>query len=82
MAGDCGDGGAQPQLLVRRMEQAYTGLAGDRYLYEGPIGDFQAELELDAEGLVRHYPSLYTAGLKHCIASSAWRRHTRGTDPE
>lgn len=49
-----------PALIPRRMEQAYTRLAGQRYLYEGPIGEFQAELELDAAGLVRHYPSLFT----------------------
>lgn len=51
---------AVPSLSVRRMEQAYTRLGGGRYLYEGPIGAFQAELELDADGLVRHYPSLFT----------------------
>ncbi|WP_027864112.1 putative glycolipid-binding domain-containing protein [Massilia alkalitolerans] len=49
-----------PALAARRMEQAYTRLADGRYLYEWPIGDFQAELELDADGLVRHYPSLFT----------------------
>jgi hypothetical protein len=49
-----------PSLAARRMEQAYTRLAGGRYLYEGPIGEFHAELELDADGLVRHYPSLFS----------------------
>lgn len=49
-----------PSLATRRMEQAYTRLAGGRYLYEGPIGEFQAELDVDADGLVRHYPSLFT----------------------
>lgn len=48
-----------PSLATRPMEQAYTRLAEGRYLYEGPIGDFQAELELDADGLVLHYPALF-----------------------
>ncbi|MFN3791119.1 putative glycolipid-binding domain-containing protein [Massilia sp.] len=49
-----------PALAPRRMEQAYTRLAEGRYLYEGPIGEFRAELELDADGLVRHYPALFS----------------------
>lgn len=49
-----------PSLAVFPMEQAYTRLADGRYLYEGPIGEFQAELALDGDGLVRHYPSLFT----------------------
>ena len=47
-------------LAPRRMEQAYTRLAEGRYLDEGPIGDFQAELALDGDGLVLRYPSLFT----------------------
>ena len=49
-----------PSLAALRREQAYTRLADGRYLYEGPIGAFQAELELDADGLVLRYPSLFT----------------------
>lgn len=49
-----------PALVARRMEQAYTRLPDGRCLYEGPIGEFQAELTLDTDGLVRHYPSLFT----------------------
>lgn len=49
-----------PSLAPRRLEQAYTPLADGRYLYEGPIGSFQAVLELDADGLVLRYPSLFT----------------------
>lgn len=49
-----------PSLAAHPMEQAYTRLGAGRYLYEGPIDEFQAELELDADGLVRHYPALFT----------------------
>lgn len=49
-----------PSLAARRLEQAYTPLPDGRYLYEGPIGVFQAELELDPEGLVLRYPLLFT----------------------
>ncbi len=49
-----------PSLAAHRMEQAYTLLPDGRCLYEGPIGEFQAELELDADGLVLRYPSLFT----------------------
>ena len=49
-----------PSLAARPMEQAYTRLLEGRYLYEGPIGEFQAELALDADSLVEHYPSLFT----------------------
>lgn len=49
-----------PSLKVRPAEQAYTPLEGGRYLYEGPIGAFQAELEVDADGLVLRYPALFS----------------------
>lgn len=49
-----------PSLEATRTEQAYTPLAGSRYLYEGPIGAFQAELEVDPDGLVLRYPALFT----------------------
>lgn len=48
-----------PSLEVRPAEQAYTLLEGSRYLYEGPIGAFQAELDVDADGLVLRYPALF-----------------------
>lgn len=49
-----------PSLAACRLEQAYTLLPDGSYLYEGPIGSFQAELELDRDGLVLRYPSLFT----------------------
>lgn len=51
---------ALPSLTVQRAEQAYTRLAAGRYLYENADGSFEAELEVDAEGIVLHYPALFT----------------------
>jgi hypothetical protein len=48
-----------PSLELARADQAYTRLGRDRYLYEGPVGRFQAELEVDPDGLVVHYPTLF-----------------------
>lgn len=41
------------------MPQAYTRLADGRYLYEGPLGGFQAALEVDEDGVALHYPALF-----------------------
>lgn len=49
-----------PSLQARRADQAYTPLPDGRMRYEGPIGEFQAELTLDADALVLHYPGLFT----------------------
>lgn len=48
-----------PTLAPRPMPQAYTRLADGRYLYEGPLGGFQAALEVDEDGVVLHYPALF-----------------------
>ncbi|VXB74537.1 putative glycolipid-binding domain-containing protein [Massilia sp. 9I] len=48
-----------PSLKVERAEQAYTRLAAGRYLYENADGSFESELEVDADGLVLRYPSLF-----------------------
>ncbi|MFC0251925.1 putative glycolipid-binding domain-containing protein [Massilia consociata] len=48
-----------PELDLHCAEQAYTWLAPERYLYEGPIGAFEAELEVDPNGVVVHYPALF-----------------------
>jgi uncharacterized protein len=45
-----------PSLEVVAAEQTYTGLAGGRVRYRS--GSFSAELELDGEGYVVHYPGL------------------------
>jgi hypothetical protein len=49
-----------PSLAARRAEQAYTRLDDGRYLYESLDSSFKAELEVDADGLVLRYPSLFT----------------------
>ena len=48
-----------PTLALAPAEQAYTRLAERRYLVEGPIGSFQAEIEVDPDGLVVTYPALF-----------------------
>lgn len=40
-------------------EQIYTLLENGRYLYESSDGSFKAELSVDADGLVTHYPTLF-----------------------
>jgi hypothetical protein len=40
-------------------EQIYTLLDDGRYLYESGDGAFRAELEVDADGLVTYYPTLF-----------------------
>ena len=48
-----------PSLAVHPMQQAYTLTAPHRFLYEGPIGAFSAELRVDADGFTIHYPALF-----------------------
>lgn len=51
---------AAPSLTVQPMGQAYTRLADDRYRYESLDGSgFQAEIEVDDDGLVVDYPGLF-----------------------
>jgi uncharacterized protein len=45
-----------PSLQVIAAEQVYTALGAGRVRYSS--GDFTAELDLDAEGYVNHYPGL------------------------
>jgi hypothetical protein len=40
--------------------QAYTRLAQDRVRFESLSRPFTAELEIDGDGLVLHYPGLFT----------------------
>lgn len=57
-----------PSLIISKARQRYTcrdplrpgaaGVAG-KYLYEGPIGDFEAELPVESDGLVLDYPGLF-----------------------
>ena len=59
---------ALPELCVTAMAQRYTclerrtpddGRFGGRYRYEGPLGEFSADLRVDADGLVVDYPGLF-----------------------
>lgn len=40
-------------------EQIYTLLDNGRYLYESSEGSFKAELDVDEDGLVTYYPTLF-----------------------
>ena len=44
-------------MSFRRSEQVYTRLGSGRFRFQS--ADFEAELELDEEGLVNHYPGLF-----------------------
>lgn len=45
-------------MEVKRSEQIYTRLDATRYRYQS--ADFEATLELDADGIVTDYPGLFT----------------------
>ena len=44
---------------IKPVDQFYTRLADDRYLYEGVVRDFKAELLIDEDGLVIDYPGIF-----------------------
>ncbi len=48
-----------PNLIVEPVQQRYTKLAGNRFLYEGLSTGFAAELEVDGDGIVLDYPGVY-----------------------
>lgn len=49
-----------PDLTPQVAHQAYSCLEGrKRYLYQGLDSDFEAELTIDNDGLVHHYPGLF-----------------------
>lgn len=51
---------ALPALTLEPADQAYTCIEPRRrYLYEGPLRQFQAELTIDADWLVEDYPTLF-----------------------
>jgi hypothetical protein len=43
------------KFVIRRLQQRYTRVARNRYLYESATG-FRTEITVDASGLVVHYP--------------------------
>jgi hypothetical protein len=50
-----------PELTVEPLEQVYTRLSPDRYLYESAGGTFRRELVVDQHGFVIDYPELWRA---------------------
>jgi hypothetical protein len=50
-----------PDLSVEVLEQVYTRLGQDRYLYESADGTFRRELSVDGAGFVLEYPGLWRA---------------------
>jgi hypothetical protein len=49
-----------PGFNVEVLEQQYTRLAVDRYLYESAGGTFRRELTVDKRGFVLEYPGFWT----------------------
>jgi hypothetical protein len=49
-----------PELSLDVLEQTYTRVAADRYLYESDGGNFRRELTVSAMGFVLEYPGLWT----------------------
>ncbi|MFL5563303.1 MAG: putative glycolipid-binding domain-containing protein [Gemmatimonadaceae bacterium] len=50
-----------PELRVEVLEQDYTRLGPDQYLYESAGGSFRRELTVNEHGLVLDYPGLWVA---------------------
>lgn len=50
-----------PELTVEILEQSYTRVSTDRYLYESDGGNFRRELTVDDTGFVLLYPGLWQA---------------------
>lgn len=48
-----------PALRIEKTTQAYTRLSSHVYRFESLTDGFQAELEVDDDGLVVHYPGLF-----------------------
>ena len=45
---------------VKPVTQWYTRLSENKYLYEGVLKDFKAEITVDEDGLVTEYPGLFS----------------------
>ncbi len=50
---------AVPRLSLEAVEQSYTRLSENRFLYKGLSTGFSAELEVDQDGLVLDYPGVF-----------------------
>jgi hypothetical protein len=53
-----------PELATEVLEQVYTRLSRDHYLYESAGGAFRRELTVDEAGFVLDYPDLWRAEAK------------------
>ena len=53
-----------PELTLEVLNQVYTRLADDRYLYESAGGSFRRELRVDDVGFVVEYPDFWIAEAK------------------
>lgn len=52
-----------PQLTAEVLEQVYTRLSADRYMYESAGGTFRRELVVDERGFIVDYPGFWRAEL-------------------
>jgi hypothetical protein len=61
-----------PDLRLERLGQRYTRIGQHLYHYEAPSLDFEAQLEVDDDGLIVHYEGLWRrvgSGGRHEIVS-------------
>jgi uncharacterized protein len=58
-----------PELTTEVLEQTYTRLSPERYLYESAGGSFRRELTVDALGFVLDYPDLWRVEARKAGAS-------------
>lgn len=49
-------------MRVKRAEQVYTQLDATHYRFQSNGGSFERVIEVDGDGLVTHYPGLFTLG--------------------
>lgn len=45
---------------IKPVKQWYTKLNDEKYLYEGVVKDFKAEIKIDEDGFVTDYPDLFS----------------------
>jgi uncharacterized protein len=53
-----------PQITAEVLEQVYTRLSADRYMYESAGGTFRRELVVDERGFIMDYPGFWRAELR------------------
>ena len=50
-----------PEMMLEVLDQVYTRLGPDRYLYESAGGEFRRELTVNRRGFVIDYPGFWRA---------------------